>query len=149
MAPMIRLKKGPKPEVLVERAELWTREYLEALASGDKKKIKAKRKRYNHSQIKEALISETKAKCAYCESSVTAVAHGDIEHITPKSLEPQLTFEWSNLTFSCQICNQNKSNKEDVLDPYDADPAKHIFFFGHIARGMSERGTLTIRRYLY
>ena len=59
---MIRLKKGPKPQVLGERAELWTREYLDALASGDKEKIRTKRKRYNHSQIKEALISETKAK---------------------------------------------------------------------------------------
>ncbi len=141
---MIRLVKGPKPDVLRRNAKRWTDELLDALQRGDAKEIRNKKSRYNHGEIKTALRYETHDKCAYCEAFVTAVAHGDIEHITAKSLKPKLTFDWDNLTFACQICNQRKATSEDVLDPYEEEPGNHIFFFGHIARGKTGDGTITI-----
>jgi hypothetical protein len=57
-----------------------------------------------------------------------------VEHIYPKSLAPEKTFEWSNLTLACEICNQNKSNHdpllEHIIDPYLAEPSDHLIFVG-------------------
>ena len=141
---MIRLSKGPAPEVLTQNAERWTRELLEAIDQRDDEEVRRRKKKYNHPDVKQALREETNRKCAYCESHVTAVSHGDIEHITAKSLDPRLTFEWTNLTFACQICNQRKSTSEDVLDPYNVDPASHILFIGPFAKARTRDGMLTI-----
>ncbi|QTW18704.1 HNH endonuclease [Comamonas kerstersii] len=141
---MIKLNKGPEPDILTRNKEQWTRELLDACASKDEERIKTLTKRYNHQDIKSALKEETRQKCAYCEANVTDVAHGDIEHVTPKSINREKTFEWTNLTFSCQICNQNKSNKEGILDPYSDEPSDHIFFAGAFAKGKSLVGTRAV-----
>ncbi len=142
---MIRLNKTEEPEFLRNHKEVWTEELLAAIAIGNKEEVAKKTKRYNHPQVKNALKFETKEKCAYCDARVTDVAHGDIEHVTPKSKDVSLTFEWSNLTFACQICNQNKSDKEDIFDPYTEEPANHFIFTGPFLRGRSECGAVTVR----
>ena len=141
---MIRLTKGAQPAVLQRNATRWLEDLLQAIQLGDERLVRNTTRRYNHPEIKGALKQETYKKCAYCESFVPHVAHGDIEHVTPKSLQRELTFEWTNLTFACQICNQLKSTTDDVVDPYNVDPINHIFFFGHIARGRSRSGLKTI-----
>jgi hypothetical protein len=35
--------------------------------------------------IKEALMTTHYGKCAFCESKVRAIAHGDVEHFRPKA----------------------------------------------------------------
>jgi hypothetical protein len=140
---MIELKKLDEPRSLQENKANWTKELLEAIASGDTDDIKAKKRRYNQPDVKAILKQETNDKCAYCESRVTVVAHGDIEHVTPKSIRPELTFEWGNLTFACQKCNGKKSNKEGLTDPY-VDPIDDSFFFvGPFLKGRTEKGRLT------
>ena len=70
---------------------------------------------YNKSALKQAQFD----KCFACESPVSAVAHGDVEHFRPKGGFQQkasdpvtkpgyywLAYRWENLFFSCQICNQ-------------------------------------------
>lgn len=146
---MISLTKGAEPEILKQQGGHWLEELLAAIQLGDPSGILSKKRRYNHPDIKKALIQETNGKCAYCEASVVAVAHGDIEHIYPKSLEPRKTFAWDNLTFACQICNQNKSDKDPeatkIIDPYTVDPSRFIRFFAHFinSRG-TEEGRFTI-----
>jgi HNH endonuclease len=65
---------------------------------------------------------------------VQHIHHGDVEHIFPKSLAPEKRFDWDNLTLACEICNQNKSDKdplvEHIIDPYSIDPAVHLIFHG-------------------
>ncbi|QFT97992.1 HNH endonuclease [Roseovarius sp. THAF8] len=141
---MIKLSKVPEPEILTNNKEAWTRDLLDAVESEDKDAIRRLTKRYNHPQVKAALKQETNEKCAYCEAKVTDVAHGDIEHVTPKSLNRDLTFEWQNLTFACQVCNQKKSNKDNILDPYNVDPDEHLFFVGAFAKGKTEDGVRTV-----
>ncbi|MFA5676978.1 MAG: HNH endonuclease [Pseudomonas sp.] len=141
---MIKLTKGLEPEVLIRNKENWTHELLAAVRAEDAERIKAVTKRYNHPEVKSALKEETHQKCAYCEAKVTDVAHGDIEHVTPKSLKREQTFEWRNLTFSCQICNQNKSAKEGIIDPYIDEPNDHMFFAGAFAKGRSLEGSRTV-----
>lgn len=130
---MIKLVKGEAPAVLQANAATWTSDLIAKLQSG-LKPTDAEGARYRHPQIKSALMLETHGKCVYCESKLKHIHHGDVEHIVPKSLDPSLRFEWENLTIACEICNQNKSNKdpnvEYIIDPYMVDPADHLMFLG-------------------
>jgi hypothetical protein len=130
---MIKLKKGQIPDILATNAENWTRNVLEKIALGEKLST-ADDARYRHPEVKAALVAETRGKCAYCESKLKHIHHGDVEHITPKSLTPEKRYDWSNLTLACEVCNQNKSNKDPsanyIIDPYAIDPADHLVFVG-------------------
>ena len=76
-------------------------------------------------------------KCAYCESKITHVDYGHIEHYRPKSKFPQLTFEWSNLLLACGMCNGTKYKGEHfpesqegglLVNPCKDMPTKHFTF---------------------
>lgn len=132
---MIKLNKLPKPDVLLKNAEEWTTTITNKIKNQEKPTNTEKTK-YRHPEIKRTLLTETNGKCAYCESKVQHIHHGDVEHIFPKSLDPEKTFEWENLTIACEICNQNKSNKDPlvqhIIDPYNVDPALHLTFQGSL-----------------
>lgn len=128
---MIKLTKGEVPRVLQDNAARWTKELLELLAENPVRKaaVAAAKGKYNHPDVKEALRRETLNKCAYCESFYRHVDYGDIEHMTPKTPQPHLTFDWDNLTIACGVCNTNKA-EEIVVDPYMGDPEKRFVYFG-------------------
>ncbi len=66
--------------------------------------------------IQETLTSMCVAVkiCNYCESNEAT----DIEHIHPKALFPEFTFQWENYILACKICNMTyKADKCFVLDP--------------------------------
>lgn len=151
---MIRLKKIAAPGTLTKNAEAWTKNLLDKIAAGEQPTA-AEKARYRHPDIKAALVQETHGKCAYCESKLLHIHHGDVEHVYPKSLDPARTFEWDNLTLACEVCNQNKSNKdplvENIIDPYHADPSDHLLFFGPLIfpstpAGISTRALLDLNR---
>jgi uncharacterized protein (TIGR02646 family) len=147
------LVKSKKPTVLEEKAGTWRDELLAVLARGEKP-TKTMKERYRHKDIKAALVGETHGKCAYCESKVTHIAHGDIEHIIPKSKVPAKAYEWENLTLACDICNGNKGDyysddpaqsQDDLVDPYNDAPADHFLFMREVVspRPDSMRGFAT------
>lgn len=141
---MIKLKKGEIPQTLLQNCAAWTQELKNNIAAGDVPSETLKR-RYNSLEIKSAIIKETHGKCAYCESKVRHIAHGDIEHIVPKSKTPDLWFEWTNLTLACTVCNNNKSDCEGIIDPHKVDPVDHFWFAGSVIfpKPNSQVGTLT------
>jgi uncharacterized protein (TIGR02646 family) len=112
----------------------------------------ALRTNYKHPENKKALQDASHGKCMYCESKVSHVYFGDVEHIRPKAegKYPHLQFEWSNLGYCCAQCNNAKKDEFDeacpLIDPYSEDPADHLFAFGPMVkyRKGSERGALTI-----
>lgn len=126
---MIRITKGPIPDVLRNNAVTWTGAVLAKIAAGEKPSNSEKSK-YAHQEIKAAILSETYGKCAYCESKIRHIAYGDIEHVTPKNSRPELWFEWDNLTLACDMCNTNKKETLGVIDPYLVDPEDKLVFFG-------------------
>lgn len=143
---MIHLTKLPIPDALVQHAAEWTAELLAAIAAGTKLST-ARKRRYNNSEVKETLLRETHGKCAYCESKLTHITYGDIEHIIPKVSAPERTYEWENLTTACDICNTTKSDKEGMVDPYAHDPEQvHFRFMGPMLTIMpgSEQAKLTL-----
>lgn len=50
-------------------------------------------------------------RCAYCEDSLA----NEVEHILPKTLFPERTFDWQNYLYACGPCNGPKSNRFGVL----------------------------------
>jgi len=148
---MIELKKTPKPQSLVNNGDAWSKDLMdEFYASGTINKTK--QARYNKADVKQAVKDETKEKCAYCESRITHIYPGDIEHIIPKALYPRLTFTWSNLTFGCYWCNNKKRdflNKDCMmLNPYNDKIGDHLRAFGPLLMHIntSKRGEITWRK---
>lgn len=90
------------------------------------------------------------SKCIYCESYIDHVYFGDIEHIIPKSVRPDLTYDWKNLGYVCAMCNNAKSDQYDpsleIINPYTEDPTNHIIAFGSFMYPLkgSEKGQKTI-----
>ncbi|WP_165927214.1 HNH endonuclease [Sphingomonas sp. BK235] len=116
--------------MLALNSATWLAALQVAIASGDAQAIKLAQSRYNHKEIKDRLIEETSAKCAYCESKILHVSPGDIEHVQPKSADVTRTFQWDNLTLSCSSCNNNKRNHSGVVDPYNDVIGDHFQFLG-------------------
>ena len=132
---MIKLEKGTEPAVLSRNADRWTKVVVQKSASG-KTPTKTEKSRYNHPEIKKALLAETHGKCAYCESKLRHVSYGDIEHVVPKSIDPSKWFSWSNLTLVCDVCNTNKAkvpvDGESFVDPYAVNPEEYFWYLGSI-----------------
>lgn len=130
---MIKLTKLAKPDILEKNAEDWTKALLDKIASGSAP-TDAEKSRYRNADIKAVLVKETNGKCAYCESKLLHVTYGDVEHIVPKSTKVDVTFEWSNLTLACDVCNTNKGDKfshgTGFVDPYLHDPVNRFNFVG-------------------
>lgn len=126
---MIRITKGPIPEILARNGAAWTKTISDHLAAGTDP-TEAEKSRYRHAEIKSALVTETSGKCAYCESKVRHATYGDVEHIVPKSAEPTRAFEWGNLTLACDVCNTNKGTHQGIVDPYEVEPSDHLIFAG-------------------
>ena len=148
---MIKLTKAAKPQILVNNAAKWTAKYIACL-NANQKPSDAIAHRYNHSDIKNALETETYGKCAYCESKIKHIEFGDIEHILPKkkNARPDLYVEWNNLTLSCEVCN--RTNKKDYYDPqmplvnpYIDEPDDFFIFLGTLIspRSNNPRGFVT------
>lgn len=87
---------------------------------------------YGHESVKSALIEAQHRKCSFCESKVTHVAHGDVEHFRPKAGYRQrpeqeslqrpgyywLAYEWTNLFLCCPLCNRrHKRNLFPLRNP--------------------------------
>ena len=144
---MIRLNQGAQPQVLVDKGEEWTDEYVKWCDNP----AGTEPRRYAHPEIRSALELETKSKCAYCEGRVNHVAYTHIEHKLPKSKYPQLVCDWANLTIACPRCNTKKSDYDapecPLLDPYTDDVERAVVFFGPLALargGARAQATITL-----
>ena len=135
---MIRIAKPPQtPAVLTRRGKFKTRAMESAFTRSPGPYLRGNKTFsfesgiYGHSSVKDALIKAQHGKCFLCESKVTHIAFGDVEHFRPKAGHRQkesdelgrpgyywLAYEWSNLFFACQICNQKfKKNLFPLSNP--------------------------------
>ena len=86
---------------------------------------------YGAESVKNTLRKAQYDKCAFCETLITPIAYGDVEHFRPKAAHRQgpkgfltrpgyywLAYEWSNVLFCCQLCNQRfKRNHFSLANP--------------------------------
>jgi uncharacterized protein (TIGR02646 family) len=133
---MIRVTRTQKPALLADKETSWKRDIH--LASTDAARKKAQDK-YKHEDIKKALIDMFRGKCAYCESYITHIDYGHIEHFKPKGTPAyyELAVEWDNLFLACGRCNgaENKGTKFPLADeggplvnPVNEEPSRHLRF---------------------
>lgn len=135
---MIRIRKPESPpSVLTGKGEELKQGLCNDYAAttddfkSGKQKFKFDGDVYGHESVKDALIISQHDKCCFCESKVTHISYGDVEHFRPKGGVKQvdtdpmeypgyywLAYTWSNLFFSCQICNQRfKGNLFPLENP--------------------------------
>jgi hypothetical protein len=128
---MIRVTKPEQaPRILRERGQRTTEANQQAFENGERT-FDFDSSLYGAKSVKNALITAQQGKCAFCESQVRHIAHGDVEHYRPKGgfrqsdgdpLEQPgyfwLAYAWTNLFFACQLCNQSfKKNLFPLPDP--------------------------------
>lgn len=129
---MIKLKREDEPQILIDNKINWTdsliksvKKYCSYESIPKEEKIKLVSK-YNHKDVKDALIKSSFGKCAFCESFPSESGNIEIEHFYPKSIYPEETFNWMNFLPSCRKCNGSKFNhdtkKEPIINPYDIEP---------------------------
>ena len=46
---------------------------------------------------------------------------GNVEHFLPKSLRPDLAYEWCNYRLACSAINSRKRDFTDILDPFEIE----------------------------
>ncbi|MBN8678088.1 MAG: hypothetical protein J0M29_07665 [Chitinophagales bacterium] len=186
---MIRIdKKNIKTPAILdsehpENKSSAARKELEGLFDSGEVEFEFISKIYGHKSVKAALIEAQHGKCCFCESKITAISFGDVEHYRPKAalqlddrLKLQypgyywLAYDFDNLFYCCQICNQTfKRNyfpledeefrvkthhlthklgeeKPLIVNPGPDEPEVHIFFNREIPVAIDEKGKQTIKR---
>ncbi len=69
-----------------------------------------------YAQAKDDLRNRLSSFCSYCEMNIEN--QPDIEHVSPKSTNPNLERTWSNFLLACKSCNIIKSNDNVDRDGY-------------------------------
>lgn len=128
---MIRLQRPLRPQKLRRAAHAATEKLWAAWRAGGP--LIANRTIYADPGVKTALRTAQHDKCAFCETTNPS-AHGVVEHYRPKDgwrqkrrdplQKPEyfwLAYDWENLLFACDVCN-DRSHKENLFPL--ADPAK-------------------------
>lgn len=138
---MIKLERLPKPDIVTQNQQIWTSELKAAIAThGSYKNIPKEEKEkllvhYRHKDIQVSLFASSKQKCAFCEGKPAENGNIEVEHFAPKSIYPDLTFEWTNFLPACRKCNGSKdthdSITEPIVNPYDLDP-EEVFIYHDI-----------------
>jgi uncharacterized protein (TIGR02646 family) len=152
---MIKLQKNSCPPEIQSKLDSLKQEILELIDSDMQgtDEFKKTLKKYNQPGVKDIIKKECLGKCMYCERKVSSYGH--IEHIKPKSIFPEKTFDWDNLGFVCERCNIKKSdyydNERPIINPYRDEPFDYLTFIGVIIKcsnGIDEndKGNTTIEK---
>lgn len=118
---MHKVDRLPEPVILKKNAKKWTVDLLAEVPNHSKFNDIPKNfiNKYRHEDVKQALDKMYEGLCCFCESPIGVQAFERIEHLMPKSKFPHLCFEWSNLNYSCEVCNsiKYKGDKWDYQNP--------------------------------
>ncbi len=91
-------------------------------------------KNFDKNEVRRELRQAQNGLCVYCEVALSSSTR--IDHFKPKKLDYRLTFDWDNLTLSCDeigSCDNKKcSNFENYwVNPYITDPNGMFEFFAN------------------
>lgn len=91
-----------------------------------------------HTAICDCLYARQDHHCAYCDIKINDTAAGHVEHLERRSDNPQRTFDWNDMFFSCNhtdSCGKYKDNSRlrftpaEIVDPSVDDPSD-FFVYG-------------------
>ncbi len=63
----------------------------------------------NYTHWRKDLIDRIGSYCSYCNMKITFSPQ--VEHVSPKSLDPTRKVDWTNMLLACGPCNLTKSDK--------------------------------------
>jgi uncharacterized protein (TIGR02646 family) len=135
---MIRIHKpGEPPAVLRDEGRAHTLALCRRLEDGQSR-LELDKTIYGAPSVKQALLLAQHDKCCFCESKVSHVSFGDVEHFRPKAAcrssadAPErkpgyywLAYEWSNLYFACEQCNRRHKRNLFPLEDESARVTSH------------------------
>ena len=135
---MIRLSRPDAvPQCLVKSGKKETESLCRQCEAGETD-FNFKNNIYGDKKVKEALKTMQCDKCCFCESKISHIQYGDVEHFRPKggcrqnSDDPMtkpgyywLAYEWTNLFYSCQLCNQRHKRNTFPLENPDMRCRSH------------------------
>lgn len=106
----------PEPESFDVRVRQPGRGYLATVQ--EKKatpKFKGRNKHWNEAldNLREAYKQVCAYTCGYLPPSL-----GSVDHFLPKSLYPDLAYEWNNFRLASSRANSYKGDSVDVIDPF-------------------------------
>ena len=131
---MIRIKKPRKiPEILKNKGKKEKLKMCKAYENEGVTEFEFNQKIYADKTVKETLIKAQHDKCFLCESKITHIDYGDVEHFRPKKAYCQseeenlnrpgyfwLAYDWKNLFLACKLCNQrHKRNLFPLENPIE------------------------------
>jgi len=120
---MIKIDKDntDTPDILNSAmTKQWTEKALH-----EKKEHRARDHIYGHNTVQNILKKVYNNKCGYCESRLEVSSSLEIDHYRPKNGVSEnsehpgyywLTYEWTNLISSCNICNRKKGTQFPIED---------------------------------
>lgn len=115
---MIPVEPQPEPDVFDQLVRIPGKHFLRKL-SGSKPTYKQWKYQDHWKHIRFHLYKAYHGICAYsahwipCGSTVP-----NIDHFIPKSVEPELAYEWGNYRLAGSLVNALKRDWQDVLDPF-------------------------------
>ena len=129
---MIKINKKSTPSILLKKQEEWTKKLMKAVESHGGYSNIPKTERdsllahYRHKDIQKTLAESSHDKCAFCECKPGESSNMEVEHFKPKSLYPELAFDWDNLLPACRRCNEAKlqhdTGSDPIINPCVEDP---------------------------
>jgi uncharacterized protein (TIGR02646 family) len=128
MIQIVKKATAPAPAVLLNQGNNATLALQEGFDNGELD-FEFDTQIYGHNDVKSALVRLQDEKCCFCESRITHISYGDVEHFRPKAGWVQvnerlnkpgyywLAYEWNNLLLSCDKCNRRyKKNYFPISD---------------------------------
>lgn len=169
---MIFVKREREPAILKKNKVNWLSEYEISIATykanpnkKNRERVVQRENKYKQAEVKKALKKMFEDKCAYCESYISHVSFGHIEHFRPKSRYPKLCFSWNNFLLGCEVCNGQykgvqfplKKDNGPIVNPTIEDPFSYLSFeydpatgtanvLGKNARGITTEDILSLNR---
>jgi hypothetical protein len=91
--------------------------------------------------------------CAYSSMYLAFPHYSSIDHFHPRSVRPDLEFEWKNFRLCQQRLNSYKTNKTGLIDPFEAELGWFVLDFPSClvrpGLGLSEALTQKIDRTIH
>jgi uncharacterized protein (TIGR02646 family) len=139
---MMKVSRPETPEILQE-ADQWGVEYAANKAANPSYSFQWKTR--NGKPINQHILPLLKAMtadhCAYCDGyPVGQMSLETIDHFRPKSVYPELAYQWQNLFLCCTRCQAAKKEEfsDHLLKPDEADYDFNRFFIMNFDSGEIE-----------
>ncbi len=153
---MIHVEPQPEPKDFDEKVRSKGRRWLQKHAIDCTAPLPPGTKLYPYWQgCLQSLYENYGGTCAYLAIFFEISAGGGtVEHFVPKSLRPDLAYEWDNYRLACSPINSRKRDFTDVLDPFEVEDdwfymdfvSGRIFPNPHLEAPLQERIQKTIIR---